>query len=108
MFADQMENVRHLLLLSFRDGISSDQINTCVDQFRELAKKIPGVTAFEHGAYDSPEGLNRGLTYSFLLTFESIQARDAYLPHPAHQEFAKTHLGPIIKELLVFDYVTQS
>ena len=96
--------VRHLLLLSFRQGISSDQINHSIDQFRELTRKIPGIIHFEHGAYDSPEGLNRGLTYACLLTFENIQARDAYLPHPDHQAFARVHLGPVVQDIVVFDY----
>ncbi len=99
--------VRHFLLLSFLEGISADQISPCVDQFRALTKEIPGISGFEHGSYASPENLNRGLTYSFLLTFESLQARDAYLPHPAHQAFARTALGPLIKEIIVFDYVAQ-
>ena len=56
-------------------------------------------------AYDSPEGLNRGHTYACLLTFENMQARDAYLPHPDHQEFGKNHLSPIVQDILVFDYI---
>ncbi len=57
----------------------------------------------EWGTNNSPEGLNQGFTHCFLVTFESKDDRDAYLPHPAHQEFV-TLLRPYLKEALVVDF----
>ena len=34
-----------------------------------------------------PGGKNLGFTHVYLLTFESVAARDAYLPHPEHKKF---------------------
>ncbi len=101
------QSVRHLLLLTFRRGVTPEQIQASFDQFRALTKKISGITGFEHGVHDSPEGKNRGFTHACLLTFESIQARDNYLPHPDHLEFGRLYLGPIVQEILVFDYAVK-
>lgn len=97
------QGVRHVLLMRFHEGTSAAEITTLVDEFRELAANIPGITGFEHGPNNSPEGLNRGFTYVFILTFENAAARDAYLPHPLHRAFAEQQLG-IMSDIVVVDY----
>ena len=56
------------------------------------------------GPNNSPEGLTKGLTHAFTLTFASSAARDAYLPHPVHAEFVETWVKPNITDVCVFDY----
>jgi hypothetical protein len=51
----------------------------------------------------SPEGLNDGFTHCFTLTFAQAEDRDAYLVHPAHQQFVAT-LKPALAKSLVLDY----
>jgi hypothetical protein len=98
------QTVRHLVLCRFKEGTRPDQIQVFVDAFRRLKDLIPGVLSFEHGANASPEGLNRGMTYANLITFEDAAARDAYLPHPEHRRFVAEHTG-ILAEVQVLDYV---
>jgi hypothetical protein len=102
-----MENeiVRHLLVCRFKVGTTDEQLKTFFAAFRELTAKIDGITGFEYGPNNSPEGLNRGMTHVIMVTFANAQARDAYLPHPEHRKFAAwfTQLG-IVEELLVIDY----
>ncbi len=109
-FNKRMENdiVRHVLVCRFGAGTTDEQYKTFFTAFRELTTKIDGITGFEYGANNSPEGLNRGMTHMIMLTFANAQARDAYLPHPEHRKFAAwfTQLG-IVEELLVIDYAPQ-
>jgi hypothetical protein len=102
-----MENspVRHVLLFRFRKDMNEDKYQAFITAFRGLTTKIDGITAFEHGLNNSPEGLTRGFTHVVQLTFASPQARDAYLPHPEHKRFGDV-LGQmgIVDELLVIDY----
>ena len=106
-----MENqiVRHVLLVRFQDGAAEDQLRGVFTGLREMLHKIDGVIGFEHGSNNSPEGLNRGLTHIIVITFSSAQARDAYLPHPEHLNFAE-RIGreSIIRVLLVLDYIPQN
>lgn len=98
-------SVRHIVVLKYTPGAAAEQIQQITDAFRDLRKKIPGITAFEDGVNNSPEGKNLGFTHVYLLTFEDAAARDAYLPHPEHVTFGRL-LGTlgIVAGAFVVDY----
>jgi len=51
---------------------------------------------------------NQGFTHVYVITFEDEAARDAYLPHPEHQQFVDMLMGSgIFDEAFVVDYVPQ-
>lgn len=102
----QIGKVRHVVLFKFKDGTTKEQQKTVEDGFRELPKKVHEVVDFEWGTNISPENLDQGFTHCFLVTFNDAKARDAYLPHPAHQAFVKV-LKPYLDKVLVIDFVAQ-
>ncbi|MEO9894585.1 Dabb family protein [Aurantibacter sp.] len=95
--------LRHVVLFKFKDDTSPESIKEVVDAFSALPSKIPEIIDYEWGINNSPEGLNKGLTHGFLLTFKSEAGRDVYLPHPAHKAFGEV-LGPHLDDVTVFDY----
>ena len=74
--------------------------------FVALPSKIAEIKDFEWGLNNSPEGLDKGFTHCFFLTFDSEEGRAVYLPHPAHKAFGKV-LGPHLEDVLVLDYWTK-
>jgi Stress responsive A/B Barrel Domain len=98
-----MAAVRHLVMLQFQPEASAAAIAAVERDFVALRTQIGGIRAIEWGTNVSPEGLAKGYTHAFLLTFDDAAARDAYLPHPAHQAFVTT-LKPLLADVLVFDY----
>ena len=74
-----------------------------IQAFVALPEKIPQIRAFEWGTNNSPEGLNKGLTHCFLLTFNSEEDREIYLPHPDHKAFGAL-LQDILEDVTVVDY----
>jgi hypothetical protein len=98
--------LRHVVLFGFKETSSAADVQSIVDAFIALPPKISEVKDFEWGTNSSPEGLNQGLTHAFTLTFHSEADRDAYLPHPAHQEFVAL-LGPHLDKVTVLDYWTK-
>jgi len=98
--------LRHVVLFSFKATSTPEDVKTVVDAFADLQNKIDGIKGFEWGTNSSPEGLNQGLTHAFTLTFHSDADRDAYLPHPTHQEFGVI-LGPHLDKVTVLDYWTK-
>ena len=76
--------LRHVVLFKFKEGTSTDALNAMTTAFSELPGKIPEIKDFEWGLNNSPEGLEKGFTHCFLVTFKSAADRDTYLPHPAH------------------------
>jgi hypothetical protein len=99
--------LRHIVLFSFKNNASAEQVEAVVSGFAALPAAIPGIVAYEWGTNVSPEGLNDGFTHCFTLTFGSAPDRDAYLVHPAHQRFVET-LGAVLERSLVLDYFAQS
>ena len=81
--------VRHVVVFKYKPEATPAQIQQVTDAFRALAKTVPGITAFEDGVNNSPEGLNQGFTHVYMLTFRDAAARDAYLPHPEHKKFGE-------------------
>ena len=79
--------VKHVVVFKYKPEATPAQIQQVTDAFRALATKIPGITGFEDGVNNSPEGLNQGFTHVYVLTFTDAAARDAYLPHPDHKAF---------------------
>lgn len=95
--------LRHVVLFKFKDDTSPEDVKKVEEAFIALGDKIPLIKDFEWGTNNSPEGLNKGLTHCFFVTFESEKDRDDYLPHPAHKEFVDVLL-PHLDDVTVVDY----
>lgn len=95
--------LRHVVLFKFKEGTAPEKVQEIVDAFSALPSKIPEIANYEWGLNNSPEGLNKGLTHGFLLTFKSEADRAAYLPHPDHKAFGEL-LTPHLDDVTVLDY----
>ncbi|MBN2022794.1 MAG: Dabb family protein [Pirellulales bacterium] len=102
----QLGKLRHAVMLQFKEGTTPDQIKTIESEFCKLPTKIPEIVAFEWGTNNSEEGLSEGLTHCFLITFDDVKGRDAYLPHEAHKAFVAI-LRPHLEKVVVVDYVVK-
>ena len=99
----QKKPLRHVVSFKFAAEATDAQIDALIAAFADLQNKIPEVQSFEWGINNSPEGLDKGLTHCFILTFKNEADRDVYLPHPAHKAFIKDH-GSIVADVFVIDY----
>ncbi|MBA2356189.1 MAG: Dabb family protein [Acidobacteria bacterium] len=101
------QRVRHVVVFKYKPEATPAQIQGVTNAFRKLATTIPGITGFEDGVNNSPEGKNQGFTHVYLLTFENAAARDAYLPHPEHTKFGQVlRSSGIFVDAFVVDYVS--
>jgi Stress responsive A/B Barrel Domain len=75
--------IRHVVLLKLHNAKNAPQIFAAL---KALQSQIPGIINITTGVDCSPEGLQRGFTHGFTVDFVDAAARDAYLPHPAHQK----------------------
>ncbi|WP_411031423.1 Dabb family protein [Spongiimicrobium sp. 3-5] len=97
--------LRHVVLFKFKEGTPANKISEIETAFRSLPAKIPEIASLEWGLNNSPEGLEKGFTHCFLLTFNSEQDRTVYLPHADHKAFGAL-LTPHLEDVLVVDYWT--
>ena len=98
-----MPQVKHYGIFQFKEGTTPEKIETCFIELHAMVGKIPGLLDMIHGPYDSAEGLNDGFTHGFIMTFESPEFRDAYLPHPIHEQ-VKELVIPCLGRVIVFDF----
>lgn len=100
------KELRHVVLFGWKANVDTAAIQKVVDAFNKLPDQINTIKKFEWGINNSPENLNQGLTYCFLLTFASEKDRDDYLVHPAHKAFTQL-LPELLEKVTVFDYWVQ-
>lgn len=98
--------LRHVVLFNFNEAATDDVVKKIEQAFADLPDKISEIHSFEWGTNNSPEGLDKGLTHCFLVTFLSEEDRATYLPHPAHKAFVKL-IGSYVEDVTVVDYWTQ-
>ncbi len=95
--------LRHVVLFKFKESATAADIKKVEEAFSALPGKIPQIRGYEWGTNNSPEGLDKGFTHCFFLTFDSEEDRAVYLPHPDHKAFGEV-LGPHLEDVLVVDY----
>ncbi len=94
---------RHYGMFQFKKGVSNPEIDECFLTMQKMVGKIPGLLKMEHGPYESSEGLNDGYTHGFIMTFDSPESRETYLPHPIHEK-VKELVVPKLERVVVFDF----
>lgn len=99
----------HMVLLRLRTDVPKHEVDRVFGELAALRAKIPGLLSFTGGAYSSPEGLHRGFTHGFCMTFRDAAARDVYLLHAEHENVKKSVLALLdggLDGVIAFDYAS--
>ena len=100
--------VTHVVLFRFCSDLPQGPVKAVFEELRGFRQTIPGITAFQGGAYNSPEGLAKGFTHGFTMTFADPAARDAYLPHHLHEAVVAKLLPMLdggLEGVVAFDFI---
>ena len=95
--------LRHAVFFAFKEGTAQADIDAVQRAFSALPDQIDAIKDYEWGTNNSPEGLDKGFTHAFFVTFADEAGREEYLPHPAHQAFVEV-LQPHLEDVFVVDY----
>ena len=98
-----------MVLLRVRPDVRAPEIERTFQSIGALDARIPGIRSYSWGPYSSPEGMNKGFTHGFCMTFTDAAARDAYLPHPEHEKVKKSVLAILdggLDGVIAFDFVS--
>lgn len=95
--------LRHVVIFKFKPEATKQQIKTIEKAFSALPSKIAQIMDYEWGLNNSPEGLSKGFTHCFFVTFKNEEDRAIYLPHPDHKAFVSL-LTPVLEDVFVLDY----
>ena len=99
--------LQHAVFFKFKDDAAPEAVQGVEDAFAALPSKIDSIKSFEWGKNNSPERHDAGFTHCFMVTFDSEDGRETYLPHPAHHEFVEL-LKPVLDKVRVLDFWAES
>ncbi len=100
------KELKHAVFFKFKDDASAEAVKNVEDAFAALPSKIDSIKAFEWGKNNSPENNDDGFTHCFMVTFDSEEGREQYLPHPDHKAFVEI-LMPVLDQVRVLDFWEQ-
>ena len=99
--------IRHCVFVKFKAAVDRAERNALYADLAALSSKVHGMLSLIAGQNVNPEGLGQGFGEGFIIDFDNVAARDAYLIHPDHQAIgarivAATEGG--VNGLFVFDF----
>ena len=100
------KELKHAVFFKFKDDADPAAVQQVEQAFAALPDKIDSIKAFEWGTNNSPESHDDGFTHCFMVTFDSEQGREVYLPHPDHLAFVEV-LKPVLDKVRVVDFWAQ-
>ena len=101
--------ITHMVLLRIHKDLPKERVDHVLAELAALQRRVPGILSFSCGPYSSPEGLHRGFTHGFCMTFRDAAARDAYLTHREHEKVKELVLGVLdggLDGVIAFDYAS--
>lgn len=90
------------MLVSWKSGRGPAAEESIRPAIRAFTETIPGIAKLVEGHSCSPEGLDDGRNYGFVITFDSAPARDSYLTDSRHRVVADA-IGVHAQRIVVFD-----
>ncbi len=96
-----MPDVLHIVLFKWKPGTTQDQRDEIHSVLRSLESRIPGIREIQCGENFSDRA--QGFETVLVVRFESRQALEDYLQHPAHREVVQRYIAPSRQESIVAD-----
>ncbi len=92
----------HVVLLKPKAETTGEQIQTILEQAKNLQQIIPGIIDAQVGKNQG--GLQQGYSYGLIMQFENMERLQAYQPHPAHQVVSR-EITRLCEGIIEFDLV---
>ncbi|MDX2024389.1 MAG: Dabb family protein [Deltaproteobacteria bacterium] len=100
--------IKHVVVFRFSRTSSIEAVMDVMNGFGQLRAQIPEILDYRWGYNNSHEGLNQEFNVGFEMLLANEAARQRYLEHPAHVEFAATKVLPLLEagreSIVVFDF----
>ena len=87
--------IKHIVLLTWKENVSQEQINAVTAGFRSLGEEIEEVVGYEFG--QDAQIFKGNADYALVAEFQNESDLRAYVVHPRHQELLAKVTGPLLK-----------
>ncbi|PWA85150.1 stress-response A/B barrel domain-containing protein HS1 [Artemisia annua] len=98
-----MGEIKHIVLVKFKDGTPQSQMDDMVKRFANLANVIKPLKSLRWGRDVSTANMHQGFTHVFESIFETMEDVETYSAHPAHLEFVN-HAMTLTDASIILDY----
>lgn len=95
--------IHHVVLFKFNANATPEKIDALANALVTLKDQIPGIIRYVWGPSVSIEPYGKGYTHAFIMTFDTPEHRDAYVPHPLHKALVVKYVDPICDDGIVID-----
>jgi hypothetical protein len=98
--------ILHCVFIRFKSALQAAEKQALYEAIATLRNVVPGILDLKAGPNVSLEGLNGGFLDGFIVTFESPEARDAYISAPDHIAVAERLVAAAdggLSGLIVYD-----
>lgn len=92
----------HIVLYRMKPGTGADDEIRLVEEARSQLPKLPGVRNLRAGR--SIELGSKGYAVALVMEFEDEAALEAYRINPEHQRFVQEIAGPVVSDIVRFDF----
>ena len=92
----------HVVLYKMKPGTNAADEDRLVEEARTKLPLVGGVMNLRAGR--SLEGREKGYSVALAMDFQNEAALDAYRVNSGHQRFVKEIAGPLVDEILRFDF----
>ncbi len=92
----------HIVLYQMKAGSSEETQDRLVQLALKHLPSLPGVKNLRAGK--SIKGPEKGYVVGLVMDFENEAALETYRVHPDHQRFVKEIAGPLVDDILRFDF----
>lgn len=97
--------IRHVVLFPFKHELKDDECMALLNGLGALIEVIPEIKSFSCGKNNSPENLDKGYLFGFVMEFLTTEDREIYLNHPEHIHYVANNILPnLVNSPIVFDY----
>tara|TARA_R110002167_G_scaffold206052_1_gene410082 strand:+ start:2317 stop:2613 length:297 start_codon:yes stop_codon:yes gene_type:complete len=95
--------IKHIVLLKWKQNVSSEQIDRVTTGFQDLKNQISEIA---HYSFGKDASIYRGnADYALVAEFISEEDLKIYVAHPKHQEFMREVTGPIMESFQSIQFV---
>ncbi|MBB3933564.1 hypothetical protein GGR25_004637 [Kaistia hirudinis] len=98
--------ISHCVFIRYRKDATDAMRDDIYKGLQALKPRIPGLASIVIGANSSPEGLDKGFSEGFIVTFRTAEARDRYLADEEHAKVGAKIVAAAeggIEGILVYD-----
>ncbi|ORZ35215.1 hypothetical protein BCR44DRAFT_116633 [Catenaria anguillulae PL171] len=93
----------HIVLFKFKADASAEAIESARKELLNLQSLLPNhISKISFGK--SFTDRHKGFEYVLTVEMPSRQALAEYSPHPEHQRVVKSHIMPILDDIMAVDY----